>query len=185
MPTFRRSAIPGPLGQRTVPVHRAEVALLRRPAAPLVAVAAAFVLAGGAIHLRQWLDYYRHIPASIPGAAVVRIGFPLNTAASLALAGALIATIFRFRRLAPMVLAAALGFQTASLAALVLTRSGRGLFGWVELGWAGAPTLTRALELGAITALVAAVVVARYGPARRPRAETAAPRPGLAGSGRP
>ena len=45
----------------------------------LIVVAAVFVAAEG-IHLREWLDTYRHVPASVPGAAVVRVGFPVNAA---------------------------------------------------------------------------------------------------------
>jgi hypothetical protein len=63
-------------------------------AAPLLLSAALFTAAGGYVHLREWVHTYRAIPASAPGSALVRIGFPVNAAASAVLALALVACAF-------------------------------------------------------------------------------------------
>jgi hypothetical protein len=131
-------------------------ATLRRPATPMLVLAAAFVAAGGAVHLREWLDIYRDVPAVLPGAAVVRIGFPLNALASLVLAGALVGAAFTTRRTALAIAAAALGFQAASLAVLIASRTGT-VFGWMETGWSRGASQTRAVEIGALVALTAAL----------------------------
>lgn len=135
---------------------------------PLVALSALFIGAGGFIHLRLWLDLYRHIPASSPGAAVVRVGFPLNVAASLACVLALILVFRRPSRLTQPVIFAALAFQVASLATLIATRVGS-LFGWAEPTWTGGPEQTRAVEVAAIVALLALAWLRRREAAGDPR----------------
>ncbi len=137
---------------------RDEEPILRRPTTPLVVAAAAFVAAGGFIHLREWLDGYRDVPASAPGAAVVRIGFPINAGLSLVIAIALIVTMFALRRFAPLVVGAAVVFEAGSLAALILTRTGS-LAGWMEPVWTTGANETRAVEIGAMAALAAVIAV--------------------------
>lgn len=61
------------------------VSKLCRPAAPLLLLSGVFVAAGGFVHLREWLVTYRHVPTSLPGAEVVRIGFVINAAVSAVL----------------------------------------------------------------------------------------------------
>lgn len=126
-----------------------------RPAAPLLILASLFVAAGGFIHLREWLDTYRHVPASLPGADVVRVGFVLNAAASAVLVVALLAAVFAGRRLTALVLAAAALFEAASLATLIQTRRGT-VLGWMESGWSRGATQTRAVEIGALIVLASA-----------------------------
>ena len=97
---------------------------MRRRTTPLLLVAAVFVAAGGYIHLRDWIEIYRSVPFSVAGAGVVRLGFPINAAVSVVLALALVVTVFRWRRFTPMVVGATLAFQAASLAALIVSRTG-------------------------------------------------------------
>lgn len=132
---------------------------MSRPTRPLLIVAAAFVLAGGWIHLREWLDTYRDVPSEAPGSWVVRIGFPVNAAVSVLLAAALVFVAFRGgRRLGLAVIGATVLFQAGSLAALIITRVDE-LFGWTEPTWTDGAEQTRAVEIGALVALVAAAVV--------------------------
>jgi len=132
---------------------------LRRRTTPLVLAAAAFIAAGGYIHLREWLDTYRDLPSGVPGSAVVRVGFPINVGLSVLLAVALVVTLFAGRRLAPLVIAAAVAFEAGSLAALILSRTGS-LAGWMEPVWTRGANQTRAVEIGAIVALAAAAAMA-------------------------
>lgn len=131
------------------------VSKLRRPGAPLLALAGAFVAAGGVVHLREWLDTYRHIPASLPGADVVRIGFLINVAVSAILVLALLAAVFAGRRVATVVIGTAALFEAASLATLIQTRRAA-VLGWMEGGWSRGATQTRAVEIGALILLAAA-----------------------------
>jgi hypothetical protein len=140
---------------------------MKRTSTPFVIVAAVFVAAGGVIHLREWLDSYRDLPSAVPGSAVVKVGFPLNAAASALVAAALIATIFTMRNRAIYIVGAAIAFQAASLASLIVSRTGS-LFGWMEPVWTDGANQARAVEIAAILALVAAAVLS----ARR---RTAAP----------
>ena len=122
-------------------------------------VAAAFVGAGGFIHMREWLDTYRNVPASVPGADVVRVGFPVNAALSAVIAGALVVTAFAAsRRSITMIAATALLVQAGSLAALILTRTGS-VLGWSEHVWSPAANQTRAVEITALIALTVAVAL--------------------------
>ena len=133
---------------------------MRRIATPMIFVAAAFTAAGGYVHLREWLDGYRGVPASVPGSVVVRIGFPVNAALSLLVAATLVLTVFVLRRGAPLAIAAALALEAGSLAAVILSRTG-GLLGWVEPVWTLGANQSRALAIGALIALCAAVALNR------------------------
>jgi hypothetical protein len=141
----------------------------------LAFLASIFITAGGVIHLRLWLDLYRHLPASSPGASVVRVGFPINVAVSAVVAGALLFIAARPRsRAATLVICAAVAFQVASLATLVATRTGS-VLGWSEPSWIGGPEQSRAVEVGALLALVALAAVRRLGRAEHDGAVS--PRP--------
>ena len=124
--------------------------------AALVAAAVA-VLAGGAVHFHEWLTSYRRVPAIIPGSALVRIGFPLNAAASLIAAAAIAVCAFRKSKFTPWVIGGAVLFQVASLASLILSRTGN-VFGWSEMGWTPGANTTRLVEIAALTALAVAAV---------------------------
>lgn len=136
----------------------------------MLAAAAMFVAAGGYIHLREWLTLYRHVPADSPGAAVVRLGFPLNAASSFVLAAALAVLVVHRSRLSPYVVGSAFFLQLGSLAALIATRTGS-LLGWTEPSWTSAANQTRAVEIGALIALASIPIVSRVWVVsnRRPR----------------
>ncbi len=125
---------------------------------PLVLAAAAFIAAGGYVHLREWLDTYRHVPSDAAGSFVVRIGFPVNAAISLLVAVALVATLFVARRFSHYVVAGAVSFQVASLGILVATRTGS-VLGWTEPIWTPGADQTRAVEIGALVALAASAMI--------------------------
>lgn len=140
-----------------------------RCAAPLLGMAAAFVAAGGFVHLREWLDTYRHVPVEAAGSAVVRIGFPVNTAVSVAAAVALAHLALRPSRVVVGVVLAAAAFQAASLGTLVATRTGT-VLGWSEPSWTPAADQIRALHAGALVslaAILAIVALQRDDPHRR------------------
>lgn len=130
-----------------------------RYTAPLLLAAALFVAAGGFVHLREWLDTYRQVPGFVAGAAVVRIGFPINAATSLVIAVALAFTAVRRTRFAPHVVAAAILFQAGSLAALILTHTGT-LLGWTEPIWTIGADQSRAVEIGALITLTTVIAMA-------------------------
>jgi hypothetical protein len=125
---------------------------LRNAVAVLLLLAAAFVAAGGYVHLREWLQVYRDVPAAVPGAAVVRVGFPVDTVLSTALAGMIVLATLRAPRWITRVVALGIIFEAGALAALVLSRSSS-LFGWMEPGWSRGAGQTRAVELGAVLLL--------------------------------
>lgn len=125
----------------------------------MLAMSALFVAAGGYVHLREWLDLYRHVPADSPGAAVVTVGFPVNAGVSLLFAGALALCAWRPQRLAPLVVGGAALFQLASLALLIATRTGS-VLGWTEPSWTPGADQTRAVEIGALISLAAVAAVA-------------------------
>lgn len=128
---------------------------------PLVAAAAALVTAGGWVHLREWLDTYRDVPASSPGSFVVRIGFPVLVVASVALAAALVVAATRAPQLLLPAVAAGLLLETGALVILVATRTGS-VLGWAEPIWTRGAEQSRAVEAGALVvlALLAAQLVA-------------------------
>lgn len=132
---------------------------MHRRTTPLVLVAALFVAAGGFIHLRDWLEIYRSVPSSVAGAGVVRVGFPVNVGVSVILAAALVVTVFRWRRFALAVVGTTVVFQAASLAALIVSRTGS-LAGWMEPAWTVGANQTRAVEIGAMAALAAVIAIA-------------------------
>ncbi len=138
------------------------VSKLLRPTAPLLLLAALFVAAGGAVHLREWLDTYRHVPATVPGANVVRVGFVIIAAASAVLAVALVGAVFVARRAAVVVAAMAALVEATSLATLIQTRRGT-VFGWMERGWSLGATQTRAIEVGALSVFSLLFVVTFLG----------------------
>jgi hypothetical protein len=129
-------------------------------------VLALFVAAGGYVHLREWLDHYRYVPSAVPGAFVVKVGFPLDSAASLVLAIALTVIAFHTvgRIVAMIALASTAMFEAASLAALILTRTGS-VFGWSEQVWTTGASQSRAVEIGALLA-VAAIAALDWVPGR-------------------
>ncbi len=137
---------------------------MRRSTTPLLLAAAMFVTAGGFAHLREWFDTYRDVPAGAPGAAVVRVGFPVNAGLSLLVAVALVVTAFTLRRWAPVVVGAALLFQAGALAVLILSRIGT-VLGWSESGWTLGADQIRAVEIGALVMLAA--IAAVWWPERR------------------
>lgn len=131
-----------------------------RAAAAVLLSAAVLILAGGYVHLREWLETYRDVPASVPGAAVVRVGFPVNAVVSLAIAVSLVATMLRLARYTTTIVLAAITFQAASLATLILSRTGS-VFGWREPVWTHGANQARAVEIGALIALAAALAIIR------------------------
>lgn len=112
-----------------------------------------YVAAGGFVHLREWSDTYRDVPASAPGALVVRIGFPLNAAASVLLVVALAVVVWRRSRLTQPVILATIALQVASLGVLIGTRVDS-VLGWSEPVWTIAADQTRAVEIAAIVTLL-------------------------------
>ncbi|HVL93463.1 MAG TPA: hypothetical protein VM264_08970 [Acidimicrobiales bacterium] len=129
-----------------------------RRTAPLQLAAAMFVAAGGFVHAREWLNSYRDVPAGAPGAALVRIGFPLNAGLSLLVAAALVVTAFAYRRWAPAVVVGAIAFQAVGLATLIGSRVGT-VLGWSEPIWTLGADQTRAVEIGALVVLAGLVAV--------------------------
>jgi hypothetical protein len=134
-----------------------------RTTRPMVAIAAVFVLAGGYLHLREWLDTYRHVPAGADGSFVVRLGFPVHVAVSVVLAAVLLAAL-RSQRLLPLAVAAAAAFEAASLATLIVSRTGS-VLGWAEPAWTVGAEQTRAVEIGAL--LVLGALAALHATVRR------------------
>ena len=125
----------------------------------LLVVAAAAVALGGLVHLREWLEVYRDIPAEVPGSALVRIGFPLDAITSgLAAVVLIVAALERWVTLWLVAIGVA-AFQMSALLVLVLTRSGT-VLGWSEPVWTPAATQSLVLEIAALAALAAAPVVA-------------------------
>lgn len=127
--------------------------------------AAALVLAGGYIHYRVWDQQYKDLPSQVPGRWVVRTGFPINAAASLLFALALIAVgVPLLARLHHLVVVGALGLELGSIAILVITRY-KALFGWLEKhDWGTDPKRAIAVEIAAVVALLAVLVFDRVRP---------------------
>ena len=132
---------------------------------PLLVVAGLLVAAGGYIHLREWLDTYRDVPSAAPGSFVVRVGFPVNALVSLVFAIALVGAAARFARYVTPIVAGAFAFQAASLAALILSRTGS-VLGWKEPVWTDGANQARAVEIAAL--IVLACVIALAMAAQRP-----------------
>ena len=127
---------------------------VRRPLLPLAILAAVYVLATGGIHLREWAETYRYVPADAPGGWVVRAGFPLQAVVAALLAGTLVAAALKWTGGIGLggVAVAGILFEAASLTALLLSRRS-GVFGWTEEGWSNGPSQTLAVELGALALL--------------------------------
>ena len=110
-------------------------------------VGALAVLAGGLLHFKVWNDVYKEIPSGqAPGLWVVKIGFPVQAAASVLLA---VLMIFVRR---PIVWAAAVLLDIGSVLALVLSRKAS-LFGWKEIGWGGDVRLILISEVAAVVVI--------------------------------
>lgn len=131
----------------------------RTVSAPILGFAALYTLAGGYVHLDQWWNGYRAIPASVPGSWVVRVGFPANAAAAALVAIALVVALRR-RSLAVPALLAAMGLSGATLALLVATRLGT-VFGWSEPAWTPGAEQARAVAVGALLVTALGVVGSR------------------------
>ena len=116
----------------------------------LRAVAAGLVATGGIVHLKLWNDGYRDIDKIGPS-------FLLNGLASLGVAVALVV----WRHWAPVLAALAVGDGT--LLAFGLSRTSRGVFDFVELGWHPSPEAAIALvvELAAVVVLCVLLVLGR------------------------
>jgi hypothetical protein len=139
--------------------------------APLLAAAAVYTAGAGYVHLREWLDLYRNLPSSVPGSAVVRIGFPVHAVVSGLLAVTLLVGARRGGRLVRYAVGGSLVFQAAALAALVVSRTGS-LFGWREVTWTGGAGEALLAAIGAMVTLSAAISVAAV-ERRRPAVRTA------------
>lgn len=135
---------------------------LRTARATTLAVvpAAAFILASGLVHLKEWLETYRKVPAQVPGSAVVRIGFPINTAVSVVLAVLLIVAALRASRWLTLLVGAIAAFEASSLVTLILSRTSS-VLGWSETGWSSGAAQTRALEIAALIAVAVFVALGR------------------------
>lgn len=131
----------------------------KRFVTPLVVAAGIFVIAGGYVHAREWWDVYRDLPASVPGAWVVRIGFPVQAVVSVVVGGAL---LMASRHLAwlPAVVAGALALQVGSVGALVTSSEGT-LLGWSEPGYSQSAQQALAVEGGAVVCLLGVLVLRR------------------------
>ena len=149
-----------------------------RSAAPYLGLAL-FVAAGGYVHLREWLDHYRHLPSGVPGAWVVKVGFPVNAAVSgfLAVTLVVIAVSGTDRRVGPVMVGSTALFQLGSLAALILTRTGS-VFGWSEQVWTRGAEQSRAVEIGALL-LAMAVTALDQIPGRSEPRSGLRPTPGV------
>ena len=108
------------------------------PVTVVATLAAIGVAAGGILHYQIWNDRYRgsKLPDGVvPGAWVVKKGFPINFALSIILAVVLLAFAFAFiARIGRFALLAAGGLELGSIVFLVLSREAS-IFGWKETGW--------------------------------------------------
>lgn len=128
---------------------------------PLFLSAALYSLMGGYVHLTEWLDIYRNIPSSVPGAFVVKVGFPLQAATAFALALVIVVAATKVPKLIGPALVANLLFQISSLGVLIATRVGS-VLGWAEPQWTPGANQARAAELGAIVMTGLSLAVYRY-----------------------
>ena len=121
---------------------------------PLAIASAAFVAAGGYVHLREWLDTYRNVPSSVPGAEVVTVGFPVTAGLSLVAVLVILGTAVLRPAWLRLVAVASLVWQAASIGALVISREGS-LLGWMEPTYTPGAEQILAVEIGAIVCLAA------------------------------
>jgi hypothetical protein len=108
-------------------------------------LAAALVLAGGAIHLKLYFDSYRDFPNANLGRS-----FLLNAVASLVVAVLLV--VWRH----PLSLVAGLVWVNATLIGFALSRTDTGIFGFTESGFNPSPeaVLSLIFEIGAALVLL-------------------------------
>lgn len=107
----------------------------------------------------MWNSDYRDLPKEVPGAWVVRDGFPISAAVSVVMAVALTVTAFgMLSALRRFVIPLALALEAGSLAALVLSRSSS-IFSWSEKGWDSNAEQILVVEIVAVVLLVAAAVL--------------------------
>ena len=108
------------------------------PVTIVATLAAVGVAAGGILHFQIWNDRYRgsKLPDGVvPGAWVVKKGFPINSALSIILAVTLLAFAFAFiPRIGRFAVLAAGALELGSIVFLVLSREAS-IFGWKETGW--------------------------------------------------
>lgn len=128
-----------------------------KPALPLTIMSAVPLITGGALHLRDWSRTYRAVPWEVPGAWVVRVGFPVNGLISVVLAVLLVASAAKRWPALRYVVGATIAFQASSIAALVLSRRGT-FFGWTEPVWSFEARQILALEILTIVGLTAVAV---------------------------
>lgn len=128
----------------------------KKIAAPLTFVAVLFVAAGGFVHLREWLETYRDVPARVPGSEVVVIGFPLHVAASVLAVAALVGAAGWKPAWLRIVAVGTAAFQASALAVLVATREGT-VLGWTEPTYTRGAEQSLAVEIGALVMLAALV----------------------------
>ena len=124
---------------------------------PLTIMSAVPLITGGALHLRDWSRTYRAVPWEVPGAWVVRVGFPLTGLISVVLAVLLVACAAKRWGSLAYVVGAAIAFQASSIGALVLSREGTFL-GWTEPVWSADARQILALEILTIVGLTAVAV---------------------------
>jgi hypothetical protein len=108
-------------------------------------VAAALVLASGAIHLKLYFDGYRDFPNANLGRS-----FLLNAAAALVVAALLV--VWRH----PLALVGGLLLVNGTLVGFALSRTGDGIFGFTESGFNPSPeaVLSLVVEIGAAVVLL-------------------------------
>lgn len=140
---------------------------MHRLTGTMLFASAAYVVAGGYIHLSEWLDEFRFVPTAAPGAALVRLGFPVNGALSVVLAVVLLAAAVRLPRLVVPAVVVTMAFQAASLAFVIASRIGT-VLGWSEPVWTTAAEQTRAVEIAALITLAAAGALHRSARSSRP-----------------
>jgi hypothetical protein len=118
--------------------------------------AAVLVLIGGYIHLKLYFDSYRDVPDANLGRS-----FLLNAAAALVVAVALV--VWRN----PLALVAGLVLVNATMIGFGLSRTGRGIFGFTEIGFRPSPeaAISLIVEIGAAVILIALLFVELQEPA--------------------
>ena len=126
---------------------------------PLAVLGAAGVATGGVLHLLIWNHTYRPIPdGAVPGLWVVKDGFPVNAASSLAIAVALLLFAFAaIARLGRLALLGALGLELSSIGVLLLSK-GPGIFGWKE-AWTSDAKHVIAVEIATTVVLALTLAV--------------------------
>ncbi len=123
------------------------------PALALRLLAAGFILVGGWVHLKLYMDGYKDFPDHNLGRS-----FLLNVIASVVVAVAVALWASVISRVAGILLAG------ATLIAFALSRTDSGIFGFTESGWNPSPEAVIAFiaEVGAIVVLVALLVLDRH-----------------------